>query len=215
MSDASPAPSATRRRLVGIAVAAVVVLLAGLAVAALRSDSQASVVDETLLDPPVPLPAVTLWRTDGTPFDLRERSRGRITLLYLGYVNCPDVCPITTAVLARTMKLLDPAVRDAVQVVFVSVDPTRDTPEQIRTYLDGFDRTFVGLTAPAPELAVLQERLAAPGAVAEPARPDGSYLVGHLNAVYAFDRSGIARVRFPFGTRQSDWTRILTELARG
>ncbi len=212
MSDGLP--RATRRRLAGIALAAVVVLVAGLAVAVLRSDPGTSAVDDTVLEPPVPMPSVTLRATDGTSFDLRQRSQGRITLLYLGYVNCPDVCPITTAVLARTMRLLDPAVRDAVQVVFVSVDPARDTPEQIRTYLDGFDRTFVGLTAPAPELAVLQERLVAPGAVAEPARPDGSYLVGHVNAVYAFDRSGTARVRFPFGTRQSDWTRILTELAQ-
>ena len=138
-----------------------------------------------------------------------------MTLLYLGYVNCPDVCPITSAVLARTLETASPEISDEVQVLFVTVDPERDTPEAIRTFLDAFDNSFIGLRATAGQLEQLQVALNAPTATAEVPDDTGGYLVGHASAVYAFGPDGVAHHRFPFGTRQSDWETLLPQLVNG
>lgn len=205
----------TKRTVLVLAVCAVLVLAAGLGIASLREDADPTadpLVVDNLIDPGLPMPDLVLTDTDGEPFDLRAEAAGRTTLLYLGYVNCPDVCPITTAVLARTMETATADVRDAVQVVFVSVDPSRDTLPEIRSYLDNFDPSFIGLQATTEQLEELQVALNAPLATAEAPDPEGGYLVGHASAVYLFDESGAAVYRFPFGTRQSDWARLLPEL---
>ncbi len=111
-------------------------MLVGLLVAANRDESAPT--SQYALAEPVPMPPLVLTDTAGLPFDLRERAAGRVTLLYLGYVNCPDVCPITTGVLSQTMASMPADVRATVQVVFVTVDPTRDSPDQIRSFLDQY-----------------------------------------------------------------------------
>lgn len=211
MTESVDTPADTRRTVARIAVAAVVLLTVGLVVGMTRDDGGASsdVADETLIDPPVVLPDLVLTDTDGAPFDLRRDTAGRTTLLYLGYVNCPDVCPITSAVIAHTLDNASADVRDAVQVVFVTVDPERDSPEQIRAFLDSFSPSFIGLRATPEDLETLQVTLNAPSAVAEPPDDAGGYLVGHASAVYVFGPDGVAHRRFPFGTRQSDWAEIL------
>lgn len=209
----------TRRTVVAIAVGAVVLLLVGLLIGINRGagddGTDADVLTDSRLEPGLEMPDVVLTDTDGEPFPLLDRAAGRLTLLYLGYVNCPDVCPITTAVIDRTLETAPPEVRDTVQVVFVSVDPDRDTPQAIRRYLDGFDRSFVGVTATPADLEALQAALEAPLATSEPPDDEGDYLVGHASAVYAIDADGIARHRFPFGTRQSDWESVLPPLVAG
>jgi protein SCO1/2 len=205
----------TRRTVVLLALAAVLVLAAGLGIASLREGTDPDtdpLVADNLIDPGLPMPDLVLTDTDGEPFDLRAETAGRTTLFYLGYVNCPDVCPITTAVLARTMETASADVRDEVQVVFVSVDPARDTLPEIRTYLDSFDPSFIGLQATTEQLEDLQVALNAPLATAESPDPEGGYLVGHASAVYLFDQNAAAVYRFPFGTRQSDWERLLPQL---
>lgn len=207
-----------RRNVVLIAAFAVLLLVVGVLIGNSRGGDdgeRADVMAESVIDPGLALPDLTLTDTAGAPFPLRERTADRLTLLYLGYVNCPDVCPITTAVIDRALETAAPDVRDAVQVVLVSVDPQRDTPERIRSYLDGFDRSFVGLSATPEQLEELQVALEAPFATTEPPDDQGEYLVGHASAVYAFDPDGVARHRFPFGTRQSDWDSLLPELVAG
>lgn len=211
--------ASTRRTVTLIALGAVALLVVGLLIGGSRGEGDGStdgdVLAETRLEPGLEMPDIVLTDTEGEPFPLLERAAGRLTLLYLGYVNCPDVCPITTAVIDRTLETAPPDVRDAVQVVFVSVDPERDTPESIRTYLDGFDRTFIGVTAAADDLEALQIAMQAPLATTEPPDDAGDYLVGHASAVYAIDADGVARHRFPFGTRQSDWESTLPALVAG
>lgn len=217
--DVEPVPQGldrqTRRTVVLLAICAVAVLATGLGIAALRDDADPTadpLVADNSIEPGLAMPDLVLTDTEGEPFDLRAEAAGRTTLLYLGYVNCPDVCPITTAVLARTMETATADVRDEVQVVFVSVDPTRDTLSEIRTYLDNFDPSFIGLQATAEQLEELQVALNAPLATAEAPDPEGGYLVGHASAVYLFDENAAAVYRFPFGTRQSDWERLLPQL---
>jgi protein SCO1/2 len=190
-----------------IAVCAIVVLLVGITVGMLRNgsggDSGPGAAIE--LGQPVEMPAVTLTDTDGRPYDLAAESEGRVTLLYFGYLECPDACPIHMAVLSKVMEAMPGEVREAVDVVFVTTDPDRDSPGQIREYLDRFDPSFIGLTGDPDTLVDAQIAAGVPVAVAEPADEDGDYLVGHATQVLVFDREGVARVVYPFGVRQSDW----------
>jgi protein SCO1/2 len=117
----------------------------------------------TLVTDAQPLPSFSLSDTAGRPVT-NAALEGRFSMLFFGYTHCPDVCPLTLHVLANTMHELqtkDPKLApDAVpQVVFVSVDPGRDTPERIRQYLDVFDKSFVGATAPDEALAPLLKTL--------------------------------------------------------
>lgn len=202
--------SATTKKVVTLFVSAVVVLLTGLLVAAKRDKSVFT--SPYALAEPVAMPPLVLTDTSGQPFHLRQRATNKVTLLYLGYVNCPDVCPITTGVLSQTMVSMSSDVRAAVQVIFVTVDPDRDNPEQIRSFLDQFDRSFVGLTATPDQLQQLQAALGVPVAGSELANEDGDYLVGHVTSVFVFERDGAARNAYPFGTRQSQWAAVLPKL---
>lgn len=81
----------------------------------------------TSMEPALPHPALVLPMTGGKVFDLSDRPDNKVTVLFLGYTHCPDVCPTTMADLALARDLLAPDVRNRVQVLFVTEDPTRDT----------------------------------------------------------------------------------------
>lgn len=82
----------------------------------------------TVLDQPFKKPDLVLTDTQGKKFDLRERTAGKPTLIYFGYTNCPDVCPLTMSNIAIAKKALPKADQEKLQVVFVSTDPEHDTP---------------------------------------------------------------------------------------
>ncbi|WP_042415657.1 SCO family protein [Streptacidiphilus anmyonensis] len=91
-------------------------------------------------------PAVTLTDTSGKPFDLVAGTRGKAMLLYFGYTHCPDVCPTTMGDIAVAVSKLPKDQQSKIDVVFVTTDPDRDTPAEIRTWLAAFNPTFIGLT---------------------------------------------------------------------
>jgi len=209
--DEAEGRAQTRVRVIVIGVVAVTVLMVGLLVGYMRDGGDPSTAYVELAIP-VEMPDLVLTDTDGDPFSLRDETDGRVTLLYFGYLSCPDACPIHLAVLGKTFEGLTGEVRDQLDVVFVSTDPARDEPAEIREYLDRFDRSFIGLTGSTEELRTAQVAAGVPVAVAEPADEDGEYLVGHATQVLVFDRDGVARRVYPFGVRQSDWVVDLTEL---
>ena len=202
----------TRWRVGAIAVVAVLVLVVGLAVARLRHDGD-RVYRE--LDGDLSMPAARLVDTDGAPYDLRAATAGTYTLVFFGYTSCPDACPIQMAVLGAAFDDLAGDVIDDLTVVFVSTDPARDTPAAIRSYLDQFDSSFVGLTGSADQLRDVQFAAGLPAATVDEPDADGEYLVGHATQVLLFDRQGVARRAYPLGVRQSDWVADLTELVGG
>lgn len=163
---------------------------------------------------PLAKPAVTLTDTEGRPYDLRAETDGRLTLLFFGYTNCPDVCPVHMANLAAVLREGDPGLRSRLRVLFVTTDPARDTPERLREWLGAFDRTFVGLTAPLEEVNRVQAMLHLPPAAAEPAMgADSAYGVGHASQIIAFSpHDDRAYVVYPFGTRQRDWAADIPRL---
>jgi protein SCO1/2 len=136
----------------------------------------------TVLSEPRALPAVELVDAHGSRLDL-DAFRGRFTLLYFGFTQCPDVCPLTLKALADVRaKLSERAPHVLPQVLFVSVDPDRDTPAAIADYLGHFDASFVGATAPDARLAPL---VAALGVTVEKHRHGGDqYGVTHNDTVY-------------------------------
>ncbi|MGH7505931.1 MAG: SCO family protein, partial [Longimicrobiales bacterium] len=105
-----------------------------------------------VLDAPQPRPDFTLRDTGGEPFRFRAETAGTLTLLFFGYTNCPDVCPVHLANLSAVLDRFAYDVRSRVRVVFVTTDPARDSPEKLRAWLDNFDPSFVGLTGTQAEV---------------------------------------------------------------
>ncbi len=151
------------------------------------------------------LPDVAFEDTQGQPVDLGEDFLGDPTLLFFGYTSCPDICPIHLAAIASAMGEIGVSF-DQIDVVFISVDPDRDTPERIEDYLGNFNSRMVGLHA---DLDTVQEALDAldlPGPIIEGPDPRGEGdLIGHPAQVIGFDSEGQAQRAWPFGARRSDW----------
>jgi protein SCO1/2 len=165
------------------------------------------------------MPDVTLLDTAGDEVDLREATAGTPTLLFFGYTSCPDICPIHMAVIASAMEQARVST-DTVQVVFVSVDPERDTPERIDEFLAHYNHRFLGLHGDLDVVADALGQLDLPGPVVEGADPRGEGdLIGHPAQVIGFDADGQAQRVWPFGARRSDWVldlpRIVDEWSAG
>lgn len=154
----------------------------------------------------------TLTDTEGKPFHFEEETDGYVTLLFFGYTHCPDVCPIHMANIAAVLEDLSYDLRRQFKVVFVSTDPERDTPERIRTWLNNFDRSFIGLRGSAEEVNRIMAELSLPPSIKQGTGDD--YTVGHAASVIAFSKEGPAHVAYPFGTRQEDWAHDLPKLAK-
>jgi protein SCO1 len=164
------------------------------------------------LGTPTEKPDFTLTDTDGNPFDFRAETEGSTTLLFFGYTRCPDICPPHLAQIAQVLAM--PSAPTNVKVVFVTVDPERDSPEVIRTFLDTFDRSFIGLTGDPDVIADAQVQTGVPVAILDEPDDQGDYLVGHSGEMRAFAPNGMGYVTFPFGTRQSQFAHDLEVLDR-
>jgi protein SCO1/2 len=161
---------------------------------------------------PRPKPEFVLTDTEGQPFAFREGTAGSVTLLFFGYTNCPDICPVHMANIAAALHKLPDATARQVKVVFVTTDPERDTPERLRAWLDHFDRGFIGLTGTQAEVDSAQTSMRLPPAYREPGDSAGQYFIGHSAHVIAFTKDGMARFALPFGTRQSEWAQEIPRL---
>jgi protein SCO1 len=134
----------------------------------------------TLLPTPKALPEVTLSDDRGRPFSTETGLKEHFTLLFFGFTNCPDVCPLTLQTLANVVSTLG---EDAPRVLFVSVDPERDTPGRILDYLASFDSAFEGATAAPDVLAPLLQSLGVAVHIEKGA--DGrAYTVTHSATIY-------------------------------
>ncbi len=125
--------------------------------------------------------------TSGQPFTLSDL-RGHPSLLFFGYTNCPDACPTTLATLAQVQR--DTPLPHS-QVIFVSIDPARDSIANLQVYLAAFDKSFIGLRGEPAALAPLVDSL---GVIAvREALPGGSYTMDHSTSLYVLDSSAALR----------------------
>lgn len=133
--------------------------------------------------------------TAGKPMRLSD-FRGKYVLLYFGYTFCPDACPLTLNDLAMMMRQLGPVAKD-VQVLFVSLDPERDTVAHLQAYLPNFSPNFVGMTGDADEIL----KAATQFGISYNKQGDGpGYLLEHTSTVIVVDPRGYPTLVFPYGT---------------
>ncbi len=167
-----------------------------------------------MLAHPIPRPSFMLTDTHGQPFDFRAKTDDTVTLLFFGYLNCPDVCPVHMANIASVMHNLPYEVTGHLRVVFITTDPARDTPEKLQSWLSNFDPSFIGLRGTPEQVKAIQKAVNVAPAVAAAPDSTGSYEVGHAAQVIAFTRDDSAHVVYPFGTRQADWAHDLPLLVQ-
>jgi len=166
-----------------------------------------------LVTPPLPKPRFVLTDTSGAPFDFWKRTGGSVTLLFFGYTYCPDQCPTHMANIGAALKKLPPGVADQVKLVFVTTDPARDTPVELRRWLDNFDRHFVGLTGTEAALEAVQKAAGVP--LAHRTEPgNGNYSIAHANFVVAYTKDNLAHVIYPGGVSKDDWIHDLPLLIK-
>jgi len=160
------------------------------------------------------LPEVTLLTTTDRPLRLDEELLGTPTLMFFGYSSCPDICPIHLAAIASAMEQTRTRY-DQLQVVFVSVDPDRDTPERIDEFLAYFNTRMLGLHGDIDVIEDALRQLDLPGPIVEGPDPRGEGdLIGHPAQVIGFDAAGRALRVWPFGTRRSDWVADIPRIVR-
>jgi protein SCO1 len=177
------------------ALVAIVAVAAGILSARWVVQRQAGVqtATATLLSPPRPLPPLALVDQDNRPFAV-DRLRGRWTFVFFGFTSCPDVCPLTMAALAETHKLLaNVPERLRPQLVMISVDPERDTPERLAGYVKAFDPTFIGATGTKTAIDELAQRM---GVLVAKRPIEDSYTVDHTTSVFLIDPDGALRALF-------------------
>ncbi len=131
----------------------------------------------------------------------RERTladfKGKVTVIFFGYTQCPDVCPTTLAEIAQAKKALGPD-GERVQGVFITVDPERDTPEVLKAYLSSFDPSFVALHGTPEQIAAVAKEFKVFYAKV-PGKTEGSYTMDHSAGAYVLDANGKLRLLERYG----------------
>jgi protein SCO1/2 len=131
--------------------------------------------------------------------------KGKVVVLFFGYTHCPDVCPLTMAELSQALQQLGPKDAQRVQVLFVTVDPERDTPELLAQYVPAFNPTFVGLR-PANDAQLVKVTKDFRVYYAKvPGKTPDSYTMDHTAASYVFDPDGKLRLFARDGQGAAPW----------
>jgi cytochrome oxidase Cu insertion factor (SCO1/SenC/PrrC family) len=147
----------------------------------------------------------------GGPFSLTDQNgktrtdvefRGKLMLIYFGYTNCPDTCPATLTAMSKALDELGPAAA-AVQPLFITVDPARDTVAQLKAYVANFSPRLIGLTGTPAQLQTVEREFRV-FASKEPGGPVDDYLLDHSSFIYLMDRDGKLARLIPPGEKPAD-----------
>lgn len=184
----------TRNQSIGLAAVVAIVAIAGgmlLSRALLDRPGGPTLAKATLLEPARPLPPLAFVDQQNQPFG-PERLRGHWSILFFGFTHCPDVCPTTLALLAQVEKqLTDLPTEQRPEIILMSVDPQRDTSEQLARYVKSFSPTFTGVTGEQAAMHEFALKLGVPVAITQ--QPAGSYTVDHSAAIFIIDPTGALR----------------------
>jgi protein SCO1/2 len=148
--------------------------------------------------------------SDGSDISLREY-HGKVVAIAFGFSHCPRVCPVTLAHLSEVAQKLGAAAKD-LQVLFITVDPERDSPARLREFLDYFNPAFRGATGQPEKLSAVEKEY---GVIAERVASQDAklgYEVHHSSSIYLIDRAGKLRVLVPFGRPVQDLLHDIQEL---
>jgi protein SCO1/2 len=176
-------------------------------------DSGAAIIDSasyfdgaTVIDPPRQLADFTLAGNDGNPLHLSDLY-GKVTLVYFGYTNCPDFCPITLGDFMQVKALLNEKAED-VNFLMVSVEGTIDTPDRMRRYLGEFDPDFLGMTGAEEEV----KRIGVDFGLYFAENETDEQLVDHTSSIFMVDQQGALRTVFTYGTEPEVMAEDIDEL---
>jgi len=193
------------RALALMAAALAVVAAVAIALVSRRATPPATFIG-TPVEPPKAAADALLRDGSGHPMHVLDRAAAA-TMIFFGYTHCPDTCPLALASLGRAYRSLVPADRARTRIVFVTVDPGRDTAPVVARYVRNFDAHIVGLTGDARTLASLREAYG----VHVDARPRE---IVHSDTVFAVDASARMRFIYPADTQAKDFAHDLALLAR-
>jgi protein SCO1/2 len=166
----------------------------------------------TVLEPPAEVADFSMPSSLGRPLGLADL-KGKPTLIFFGFTHCPDVCPTTMAEFKRAKDELGPD-GERVNFVLVSVDPERDTPEALATYVQAFDPAFIGLQGEEPTLRTIGRTFGLYWEKQPPAA-DGSYEVEHSSAAYLLDQEGRLSILYSYGTPHTTFAADLRKMLDG
>jgi protein SCO1/2 len=153
-------------------------------------------------EPPREAPAFSLDGSNGKKLSPRDHL-GKVVILYFGFTFCQKVCPVTLARLTEVHKKLGSEARD-VQLIYVTVDPKRDSPERLREHLTAFNPSFLGATGTPDELAAVQKTYGVVAKQVVSRNQALGYEMNHSSSLYLVDRQGKLRGLVPFGTPADD-----------
>ena len=160
-----------------------------------------------VFNPPREAPDFSVRGSDGAALTL-SHYRGKVVVLGFGYTHCPNVCPATLAVLALAHRKLGEQ-GSHVQVIYLTVDPERDTAERLKEYLAAFDSSFVGGTGSDAQMAAVRLSY---GVTAQKVGAGSDYGVAHSSFVYLITREGKLRALMPFGHKADDYVHDISML---
>jgi protein SCO1 len=169
-----------------------------------------------LIPTPMPVkPSFVLPDTAGRPYDLDTATRGKLTYLFFGYTHCPDACPATMSYLTYALHTQPAAVRRQVAVVFVTVDPKRDTGPVLRRWLDHYSKSFVGVTGTLRQIGAVEHQAGVPTAIKAPnAGKKAAYQVEHSSILFVYSPDDRAHVVYAQGFKPSDYAHDLPLLLK-
>ena len=187
-----------------------ILVVAGLAAGACGRDRySAAAYNGYALRPPFAKPAVVWQHADGTPFDLRRETAGRVTLLFFGYTHCPDICPMQLANIAAAFQRIGAPAAAKVQVLFVTIDPARDTGEVLNHWVHAIDPRFMALRG---DTASINAALAHLGLTPPTDDPQSATVFSHASSVIAFARDDSAHFTYPSNIGPEAWAHDLRKL---
>ncbi|MCK6389473.1 MAG: SCO family protein [Azonexus sp.] len=169
------------------------------------------------LPPPGVLPKAGLPAGGDFSLDAADKKvalqdfRGKVVVLYFGYTYCPDICPTALSTLADALAQLEPRQQAAIQPVFISVDPERDTPQHLATYVRFFHPGLIGVTGTAAEIADLARRYQVIYTRQPAAGEAGKYTVDHSSELILLDRQGRPIDRIAHGSSSQRIAQVLRE----
>ena len=168
------------------------------------SDASEAEFHGSKLDPPFEVSSTPLTDTDGQPFSLTEDTDKDLTLVFFGYIHCPDICQTVMSNLASAMTRLDDQDRERVDVVLVTTDPARDTQAVLKKYLSHFDPAFVGLTGDLDTIVAVAKPMGV-GITLGEKLPSGGYDVTHGTTITGIDADDQGTIYWSDDTSSADF----------
>jgi len=168
-----------------------------------------------LVPEPFPVkPSFTLTDTAGRPYSFTEATRGKLTYLFFGYTHCPDACPATMSYIRYALSRQPASIRKQVSVVFVTVDPARDTGPVLRQWLNHYGRSFVGLTGSLAQIGEVEHLAGVPTAILQKRKGVASYQVEHSSVLFVYSPDDRSHVVYATGFKPQDYAHDLPLLLR-